>query len=192
MKKKYERILILYSGGADSRLLLEFANLSKKDPYCLLIDYNQLHKEELEFAKKQLKEKDISFNVVKVDGLNLTSGLTGDGTQGRFGEDVSIWHVPGRNTMFLGLALSIAENLGIGEIWYGADWSDREGLFPDCMQEYVYRMNEVFQIAGPSPVKVRAPLLGFDKNTILTMLNSFGVKESEIFSGYGTIVESGE
>ena len=76
-----EDILILYSGGADSRLLLE---LTKKLEFtrigCLLIDYKQLHIKELELAKDQIQfmnDKDpdckrlINTYEVKISGLNI-------------------------------------------------------------------------------------------------------------------------
>jgi hypothetical protein len=48
-------------------------------------------------------------------------------------------------------------------------------------------MNELFAIAGPSPVKYMAPLSGMTKEMILGLLKEYGVSEDEIFSGYGDI-----
>ena len=185
-----EKILILFSGGADSRALLELALFMKKVPYCLLVDYEQLHKEELEFAKKQLESKNIEYQVVKIEGLNLSSALTGDGTQGRFGppEEISSFYVPSRNLMFIAVAASVSENLGIETIWYGADASDYENRFPDCVQEWVGRVNKVLKINGSYPVNLEAPLLGFSKEDVLSLLKLFGVKKSEYFSGYGDLI----
>ena len=179
-----KRVVILYSGGADSTLLLEFAKRMGKDIYAVLIDYGQLHKEELEFAKKYLNTEKIPYNVVSLVGLSANSGLTGKGDQGQY-EGVHTHWVPGRNTMFLAVAFSEAESKGIQEIWYGPDYSDREGLFPDCYQDYVYELNKVFAIAGSYPIKVYAPTLGFTKDMVLKLLASFGIGEAKLFSGYG-------
>jgi 7-cyano-7-deazaguanine synthase len=191
MKEDVRDLLILYSGGADSRLMLEFALRTHRKPYCLLIQYGQLINEELMFAAKQLTKLKVPYQTVQVHGLQFESALTGSGKQGTFGskDEISIWHVPGRNTMFAGIALGVAENKRINEIWHGADFSDRLNLFPDCYQEYVVRMNELFAIAGPSPVKYLAPLSGMTKEMILGMLKEYGVPEDEIFSGYGDIQE---
>jgi len=185
-----ERVVILFSGGADSRLLLELALLIEKVPHCLLIDYEQLHKEELDFAKNQLESKKIKYQVVNLSGLNLTTALTGEGVRGRFGaeKEISPWYVPSRNLMFVSIAASIAENIGAETIWYGADASDYENRFPDCVQEWVGRVNEVLKVNGSHPIKLVAPLLGFSKEDVLALLKSFGVKEDEYFSGYGDLL----
>ena len=44
-------IIMLYSGGSDSYLMLHLAKMARKNPYCLLIDYGQKHIKELEYAK---------------------------------------------------------------------------------------------------------------------------------------------
>ena len=54
-------------------------------------------------------------------------------------------YVPGRNTIFISIAFSIAENLGINMIWHGADYTDRLNFFPDCYQEYFVAFNELLQ-----------------------------------------------
>jgi len=186
---KNRDLLILYSGGADSRLMLEFALRTHRKPYCVLIQYGQLINEELNFAVKQLSKLKIPYQTVQINGLRFESALTGGGEQGTFGskDEISIWHVPGRNTMFAGIALGVAENMRINEIWHGADFSDRLNLFPDCYQEYAVRMNELFEIAGPSPVKYLTPLAGMTKEIILDLLKEYGVPEDEIYSGYGDI-----
>lgn len=185
MKYK-EDVVILYSGGADSRMLLEMAKDLEFNPYFLLIDYEQLHKKELKFAKKQLDKHECEYQVVSISGLSINSGLTGDGMKDDSG-DVHEMHVPGRNTMFLSIAFSIAESRGIDTIWLGSDWDDRLNLFPDCYQEYIVAMNEAFKIAGPKPIKIEAPLSGLSKSNIKQFLIKRGVKDSDIFSGYGDL-----
>jgi 7-cyano-7-deazaguanine synthase len=179
-------LVILYSGGADSRVMLELCNEFDLKPYCLMIDYGQLHLEELKFAKSHLEKALIDHQTVKISGLNVDSGLTGDGVKNDTGE-VHEMHVPGRNTMFLSVAYSIAESKGIDTIWLGSDWDDRLNLFPDCYQEYIVAMNEAFKLAGPNPIKIEAPLSGLSKVNIIKMLKKRGVEDHEIFSGYGDL-----
>lgn len=179
-----ENLVILFSGGADSVLLLEIAKRVDVKPFCLLIDYGQKHIEELDVAQKYLTEVGVKYQVIGITGLNVDSGLTGDGEKGRY-EGVSIYHVPGRNTIFLSLAFSVAEAKGISEIWYGPDFSDRTALFPDCYQDYVVKINEVFKVAGSKQITVYAPLLGLTKEMVLKILHSFGVDRNKLFSGYG-------
>jgi 7-cyano-7-deazaguanine synthase len=181
--KQKEEVVILYSGGADSTLLLEFARLTGKQPFCVLIDYGQLHIEELSFAEKQCKARGLSYKIIKLSGYDVASGLT-TGDKGIY-EGVHSHNVPARNSIFLSIAYGISESLGIQEIWYGADWSDFEHLFPDCTQEYIGSFNKMLEKAAVRPIKVYAPTLGLSKELVIHLLQSFGVNEKDIFSGYG-------
>jgi len=177
-------IVMLYSGGADSMLMLKLAQMARKIPYCVLIDYGQKHIKELEYAKNQLKQESIQYQVVRIDGYTVNSGLTGDGIKGQY-EEVSVYNVPARNSIFLTIAAGIAESKGLNEIWIGCDMSDFYGEFPDCKQEYIGKMNEVFKIAFSYPIKIIAPLLGLEKEIILEILHkSFDIKEENLYSGY--------
>jgi 7-cyano-7-deazaguanine synthase len=179
-------LIILYSGGADSRLMLEFAKAGGYEPYCVLVDYGQTHVEELNVAMQQLSALQIPYKYVDIKTLNPPSGLT-TGEENTTGE-VHEMHVPGRNTILLSIAFSIAETEGIDKIWFGADWSDRLNLFPDCYQEYVVAINDLFKVAGPKPIDVEAPLLGMSKELILSILNfAYGVTEKDLYSGYGNL-----
>jgi 7-cyano-7-deazaguanine synthase len=181
---KQKMIVMLYSGGADSALMVRLAQMSGRQPHCVLIDYGQKHIQELDYAVKQLNGLGISWQLVRIKDLNVNSGLTGDLSEERW-ENVHAMNVPGRNTIFIGLAISIAENMGVDEVWYGPDYSDRINLFPDCYQEYVVKMNEVLAISGVRPIKLVAPLLGMSKELILEMLENFwDVKADELHSGY--------
>jgi 7-cyano-7-deazaguanine synthase len=179
-------LVILFSGGADSILMLEVANSLGFTPYCVLIDYEQLHIEELRYAERYLRKYDIPFRTIMLHGLRIQSGLTGSGQKSRF-EGVSEMYVPSRNLMFVGVAASIAEDIGAGTVWIGADFSDYFNLFPDCMQAWIGSMNKVLEINGPKPIKLEAPLLGMFKESILEILKRKGIGEEEIFSGYGDL-----
>ena len=183
--KKYD-LVILFSGGADSRLMLEIALSNGLNPYCILIDYGQLNRQELNFAETQLEKKGIDHNIYNVN-IPVGSGLT-TGEKGTY-DNVHEMHVPGRNLMFISLAASIAESKNINRIWLGADFSDRLNNFPDCYQEWVYRVNDVLNINGSIPINLEAPLLGMNKELILSSLeNNYNVDiEKEIFSGYGDL-----
>jgi len=180
----HKDIVMLYSGGADSALMLRLAQMSGRNPHCILIDYGQRHAEELTYAVNQLREVGVQYQIISISGLNIDSGLTGNLKEGQYA-DVHEMHVPARNTIFIGLAMSVAESMDVDEVWYGPDYSDRIHLFPDCYQDYVVKMNEMMEIAGPKPIKLIAPLLGMSKELILEMLDIFwGIKKTELHSGY--------
>src|SRR5574340_838795 len=101
-------LIILYSGGADSTILLEIAKRAGRNPIALMIDYGQKHIEELTYAKKILDKNKIENMTIKISGFDVNSALTGSGEKGIY-EGVDIHNVPGRNTIFLSLAYGIAE-----------------------------------------------------------------------------------
>ncbi len=179
-----EDLVMLYSGGADSFLMLHWALQLKRKPYCILIDYGQKHIEELEYAKSHLVELGVPYRVISISNLGVSSGLTGDKIEGTY-KGVHPMNVPGRNTIFIGLAYSVAESMGIEEIWYGPDYSDYIHAFPDCYQSYVGAMNKVLEIAPSYPIKLYAPLLGWTKEMILDYIqNVLNVDLKVIHSGY--------
>jgi len=177
-------MILLYSGGLDSTLLLEMALQSGHVPYCLLFDYQQSHVEELEFAKRFLKKKQIPYSIISLPLPGVESALTGKGRKSLY-QDVSEWYVPARNLIFVAIAASIAESKNVSLIWYGANYEDRINLFPDCYQEWIFQMNEILKNNGSRPIKLEAPLLGMSKDTIVSLAqNIFQIDSKEVFSGY--------
>ena len=152
------------------------------EPLCLLIDYGQKHVAELEFADKLCIDHYVDMERITISNLDVSSKLI-DGNAKYQG--VSEWHVPARNMIFIGLAASVAESQGIPLIWYGANYEDRDHLFPDCYQEWVYEMNKLLAINGSMKIRLEAPLLGMEKETIRQMALHFGIDNKLIFSGYG-------
>lgn len=179
-------LVILYSGGADSRLMLEMALGRGRRPFCILINYEQLHIEELGFAERQLNKLGVPYRIISIRNLEINSGLTGDGIKNDSGE-VHEMHVSSRNLMFVGVAASIAENLKIGEIWYGANHEDLVNKFPDCMPNWIKIMNLLLEINGPKSIKLKAPLLEYSETKINELLGEYGINKVELFSGYGDL-----
>jgi len=94
-------------------------------------------------------------------------------------------YVPARNLVFLSVAVSWAESMGASEVWYGANYTSKLNGFPDCTQDFVYKMNELLRVSLSRPVQVCAPLLGLTKEQVWEELDSLGVDRETIFSGYG-------
>ena len=177
--KAREKIIILFSGGFDSTLLLEMAIKLDYDPVLITFRYDQIHLEEVAVGKKFAENR---FNHIILEVVLGSSVLTGVDVKY---DGVSEYHVPSRNLTFISLAASQAESLGISKIWYGANYADRENLFPDCYQEWVFKLNELLKINGSRPIKVEAPLLGMSKDTIIKLANSYGITKDKVYSGYG-------
>jgi len=182
-----KKIVILFSGGLDSNVLLQQAKMLGYEPYCLFIDYDQLHIQEKSFARKMCKKENVPFQTVTLGNLKIDSKLTNPNHVENEDLTISKWYVPSRNLMFVSIAASIAESIKAVEIWYGASYEDTINLFPDCTQEWVGKVNEVLQMNSNYKVKLRAPLLGYDQQQVETIARNFKINKSEIFSGYGNI-----
>jgi len=177
-----KEVILLYSGGMDSTLLLKMALKFGMKPFCLLVSYGQVHEKELTTAVQNCIELIVDYTIIHITNLKVNSKLI-DGVAAYPG--VSEWHVPSRNLMFVSLAASIAESRGVDLIWYGANFADRENLFPDCYQEWVYSVNKLLKVNGSIPITLEAPLLGLSKEAILKLAEVFEVDQTKVFSGYG-------
>jgi 7-cyano-7-deazaguanine synthase len=181
MKTEPYDLVLLFSGGYDSTLLLKLALELKLVPFCVLVNYRQQHVQELDYAKNICLDNAVNYQVIHIN-LPTPSNLT---SEAKTYEGVSPWHVPARNLIFIGIAASIAEGLNIPLIWYGANYEDREHLFPDCYQEWVFAINKLLEINGSMVVKVEAPLLGMSKDTIKKLAFKYNITNEKVFSGYG-------
>jgi 7-cyano-7-deazaguanine synthase len=183
MKKKRcnQSILILYSGGLDSTILIYLAKILDLSTYCLGIDYGQKHIRELEKARRICASYELPYKEVKVD-LPVQSRLTG-GLEKEY-TNVSEWYVPSRNFIFIALAASVSESEGINTIWLGANYADRLNQFPDCYQEWLVALNALLKINGSYPIQVEAPLMGLTKERVQELANFFGIIDEEVHSGY--------
>jgi 7-cyano-7-deazaguanine synthase len=84
----------------------------------------------------------------------------------KFSGGVSPAYRPGRNTIFLSIAVAIAEGLGAGSVYYGAIKDDQR-VFPDCREEYVEAWNKIMQVGLANPVRVMAPLIQRRKREVV-------------------------
>ena len=174
-------LIILFSGGADSALILELALEEGFNPYCVLVDYGQEHLIELEFAQRYLKEKSIPNQIVTLHGLGLRSGLT-SGEKSLY-DGVHEMYVPQRNLLFVSIAASIAENLDINTIWYGANKTDSLE-FPDCTVQWVRSINKFMKENGGYNIYLDAPLIEMKKEEVLEALAYRHIDMNKVFSGY--------
>ncbi len=176
-----DRLLLLYSGGLESRYLLHLALELSYKPYCLLVDYGQKNKEELEYAVHCCLQLGIEWDKITLH-WPVSSTLT-DGSEEY--DDVSPWYVPARNLILVSLAAGIAETKGIDTIWLGAIHDDKVNQFPDCTQDWLFTVNETLKKSLSKEVQVIMPLLGFTKDMVWALAENAGIKKEEIFSGYG-------
>lgn len=185
-----KKAIILYSGGADSVLLLLMAVKLGYEGQPVMFNYGQAHSEELSYAGKLFAKLRLGPSLAPPITLDLrgafahtVSSLLGPVLGPPF-PGVHAMHCPGRNGIFLFTGIGLAESTGAEEVWIGCDYSDRINRFPDCYQEWIVKMDEIAQISASRPIRVKAPLLGLTKEDVVGLLKAEGVELAEIYSGY--------
>ena len=115
MDLKNKSAVILLSGGLDSSTVIGLAKASKAKIFGLSFDYGQRHKKELNSALTIAKHFEIEeFKIVNLDlslwgGSSLTDIKTDLPVDGIQRNKIPNTYVPGRNTIFISVALSYAE-----------------------------------------------------------------------------------
>ncbi len=88
--------------------------------------------------------------------------------------------MPGRNLIFLSLAVAWAETIGATEIFIGANSLDYSG-YPDCRQAFLKSFEKTARLATKAGVidnqniRIRAPLLYMSKAEIIRTGLNLGV-----------------
>ena len=184
--------VVLLSGGLDSATVLAMARGAGRRIHALSFDYGQRHGIELESAARVAAAAGASHRVVVVDAEALRgSALTGSGDVPRdsLGADgIPVTYVPGRNTIFLALALGYAEGHGCDEIWIGVNEVDYSG-YPDCRPEFIHAFQRLIELGTRSGIergspRIVAPLSGMSKAGIIRAGIGLGVDYSMTHSCY--------
>ena len=187
------KVVLAFSGGMDSSVLLHMAAEKFDEVYCLFFDYGQRHKKELQCAEKQLKSLNKGVEMLVIDTpLNVlapTSSLTNldidtpDVREMR-GEAQPKSYVPFRNMLFISYLLSYAEGVGADAVWYGAAQVDSLAGYWDGSPEFLKEINDVAALNREHRIVVEAPLLTMSKADIILEGIRLGVKFSDTWTCY--------
>lgn len=172
--------VVVLSGGLDSTVCLACAAAeSGQPPLALTFDYGQRHRVELERAAGVAARLGSEQLVVHLDagawgGSALTDGSieVPDAAEGTAGA-IPVTYVPGRNIIFLSIALGVAEARGADRVWIGVNSLDYSG-YPDCRPELVDAMRHVAAVGQRRgmeghPIEIRAPLQDLTKAEIVRL-----------------------
>lgn len=139
----------------------------------LTIDYNQRHRVELDSARAiaaLLADRHIvlPLDLRAFGGSALTSDI--DVPKAGAGDGVPVTYVPARNTIFLSLALGLAEASGAHDIFIGVNALDYSG-YPDCRPEFVAEFALLANLATKAGIEgrgfsIHAPLVQMTKAEI--------------------------
>ena len=182
-----KKAVVLLSGGLDSSTCLAMARAAGFEPVCLAVQYGQRHAVELERARKVAEAMGVEdFRVVPIDlrsvgGSALTADIPvpKDRPEAEMSHGIPVTYVPARNTLFLALALGLAEVVGAQDIYIGVNAVDYSG-YPDCRPEFIRAFEALANLATKAGVegarfKIHAPLSGLTKADIIREGTRLGV-----------------
>lgn len=189
--------VVLLSGGLDSATVLALAKRDGFAVHALSFNYGQRHCFELSRARELAKAAGVLSHAV-VD-INLAqfggSALTADiqvpkhETAEEIGDEIPVTYVPARNTVFLSLALALAESRSVLDIFIGVNALDYSG-YPDCRPEFIQAFEDMANlatrigVAQSQPIKIHTPLIHLTKAEIIAQGLALGVDYSKTISCY--------
>lgn len=191
-----KRAVVLLSGGLDSTTCLAIATKRLgAEAHCLSFSYGQRHSEEIEQARRIAKtygaasHRVVRLGMEEIGGSSLTdTSLEIPRDRQEADDEVPSTYVPARNTIFLSVAMGLAEVVKADSIFIGVNALDFSG-YPDCRPAFVTAFQNLVDVAtvegleGRGP-KIEAPLLHLSKAEIIRLGVSLGVDYSLTHSCY--------
>jgi 7-cyano-7-deazaguanine synthase len=171
----------------DSATVLAMAAQQHAALTALTFEYGQRHAHELTCAEAICHAQGVrDHRVISLDtSLLAGSSLTGGGDVARpdsidaIGATIPDTYVPARNTVFLSMALAVAERGGAADIYIGANAVDFSG-YPDCRPEFIEAFQAMARLATRAgvegmPLSINAPLIDMSKSDIIRCGTGLGV-----------------
>jgi 7-cyano-7-deazaguanine synthase len=177
-------IVVPLSGGLDSAVVAAMAVASGAEVIAISYRYGQRNSRELRAADTVARKLGVSEHFVVPVALSSWGAsrifAMADGATGSY-------YVPGRNSVFATVALSLAEARGADAIHLGFTAADRN--YPDTTPEYLARLQSLAALSTaserrPGGIAVEAPLITMDKLAIVRHALALGVPVGETWSCY--------
>jgi 7-cyano-7-deazaguanine synthase len=196
------KAVVLLSGGMDSATTAAMALSQGYEVHALSFRYGQRHAVELQAARRVAHSLGITQHVILDIDLRAIGGsaLTGelpvpkDTPVDQIGNRIPPTYVPARNTIFLSLALALAEVIGASDVFIGANALDYSG-YPDCRPEYFQAFQRMATLATRAGVEegrsltIHTPLIQLSKREIIEQGISLGVDYSVTLTCYDPSAE---
>jgi len=173
------RAVVLLSGGLDSATALAVARSQGYELHAISFDYGQRHRFELAAAQKVAQAAAVASHVLfRVDtSIFRGSALTNDipvphnRAEAEMSSGIPVTYVPARNTIFLSVALGLAESLQVNDLFLGVNAVDYSG-YPDCRPEFVQAFEKMANLATKvgvegGQIRIHAPLIHLTKGQII-------------------------
>ncbi|MBN1869413.1 MAG: 7-cyano-7-deazaguanine synthase QueC [Candidatus Omnitrophica bacterium] len=173
-----KKAIVLLSGGLDSATTLFYAKKKGFTPYCLIFDYGQRHRKEVQRAQRIARRARCRFRLIKISlpwqGSSLLDRKTRLPQHKRVDpNEIPSTYVPARNIIFLSFAVSFAEAVGARAVFIGANAVDYSG-YPDCRPEFFEAYRKMLAKGSKTgvegkAVQIHAPLVHKTKAQIIKL-----------------------
>ncbi len=188
------KAVVLLSGGLDSTVSLWWALQKGFSCQALTFQYGQRHSRELSSARAVARQSQVPLHVVRFalpwSGSSLTSRKKPLPTRSshKIGPGIPSTYVPGRNTIFLSFALSLADQIGAEALVIGANAVDYSG-YPDCRRPYLRAFEKAARLGSKTgdeggKLAVLAPLVHLTKAQIVRLGRKLGAPLEKTWSCY--------
>lgn len=193
------KCVVIFSGGADSTVILHHAIKNFDKVYCLTYNYNQRHKLEIEKAINYTSDLgvgegqkieqhivvDLSFYAKLADSSALTNpDIDVPKMKDVIGEAQNKSHVPNRNMTMLSIAAAYAEAKNCDTVLYGAALVDDTSGHWDGTREFLERINSCLALNRLHKIQIEAPLIKMSKEEIFRHGLILGVDFSKTLTCY--------
>jgi 7-cyano-7-deazaguanine synthase len=167
--------VVILSGGLDSTVCLAEAKAAGDTAIALSIDYGQRHAVELERARSIAAHYGVEHIEQRLDlsawGGSALTDASIDVPTASDSDRIPVTYVPGRNLIFLSLAIALAEARGSDNVSIGVNALDYSG-YPDCRPEFIASFRATAALALRAGVEGRAvdvitPLIDMTKAQIV-------------------------
>ena len=178
------RHLVVLSGGLDSTVCMALAAAESVEsagsggsPLALTFDYGQRHRTELDRAAGIAGHYRAEHLVVRLDtsawGGSALTDPSIDVPAAGTADGIPVTYVPARNSIFLAVALGVAEARGLDAVWIGVNAIDYSG-YPDCRPEFIEAFRGVAATGqrrgvDGDPIAIRTPLIACTKEEIVRL-----------------------
>ena len=132
------RAVVMLSGGLDSATVAAMAQDQGYEVVAISFDYGQRHRSELVAAAAVARalniadHRTVTLDLRTIGGSALTDTIAvPKSAPPPDGEEIPVTYVPARNSIFLSIALGLAEVVGARHLFFGANALDYSG-YPDC------------------------------------------------------------
>ena len=181
--------IVLFSGGLDSTTCLAIARAEGFEPVALSFRYGQRHTVELDCAGRIAAAAGVEHVISDIDLAAFGGSALVDASiavpkhdhleHGDAALEVPVTYVPARNTIFLSVAMAVAEVRGADDIYIGVNAVDYSG-YPDCRPESIAAFETMANLATRRGVEgerlsIRTPLIALTKGQIIARGIELGV-----------------